>query len=194
MKLVKLKLKLRNFRGYKNETIINIDSITALIGKNDAGKSTILEALEIFFNNKVVVCEKEDLSINADDNSIYISCIFNSLPDNVTIDASSVTDLESENLLNDDGELEILKQETTATVFEDFLTKVEEVEEFTADNIKALIKAIQKDTGVKGKNLFMPIRIASTGSMHGPELNTSLELLGKERVASRVKAALETIK
>ena len=74
MKLVKLKL--RNFRGYKNETIINIDSITALIGKNDAGKSTILEALEIFFNNKVVVCEKEDLSINADDNSIYISCIF----------------------------------------------------------------------------------------------------------------------
>ena len=107
MKLVKLKL--RNFRGYKNETIINIDSITALIGKNDAGKSTILEALEIFFNNKVVVCEKEDLSINADDNSIYISCIFNSLPDNVTIDASSVTDIGSENLLNDDGELEILK-------------------------------------------------------------------------------------
>lgn len=98
MKLVKLKL--RNFRGYKNEAIINIDSITALIGKNDAGKSTILEALEIFFNNKVVVCEKEDLSINADDNSIYISCIFNSLPDNVTIDASSVTDLGSENLLN----------------------------------------------------------------------------------------------
>ena len=94
----------------------------------------------------------------------------------------------------DEEELEILKQETTATVFEDFLTKVEEVEEFTADNIKALIKAIQKDTGVKGKNLFMPIRIASTGSMHGPELNTSLELLGKERVASRVKAALETIK
>jgi len=94
----------------------------------------------------------------------------------------------------DEEELEILKQETTAIVFEDFLTKVEEVEEFTADNIKALIKAIQKDTGVKGKNLFMPIRIASTGSMHGPELNTSLELLGKERVAARVKAALETIK
>ena len=60
----------------------------------------------------------------------------------------------------DEEELEILKQETTATVFDDFLTKVEEVEEFTADNIKALIKAIQKDTGVKGKNLFMPIRIA----------------------------------
>ena len=35
----------------------------------------------------------------------------------------------------DEEELEILKQETTATVFEDFLTKVTEVEEFTADNI-----------------------------------------------------------
>ena len=43
---------LENFRGYKNKTIINFDDLTTLIGKNDAGKSTILEALEIFFNGK----------------------------------------------------------------------------------------------------------------------------------------------
>ena len=78
--------------------------------------------------------------------------------------------------------------------FESFETKVVGNLEYTADNIKALIKSIQKDTGVKGKNLFMPIRIASTGSMHGPELNTSLELLGKERVSTRVKVALDLIK
>jgi len=81
----------------------------------------------------------------------------------------------NENIEFDEEELEILKQDST-------------------NNIKALIKSIQKDTGVKGKNLFMPIRIASTGSMHGPELNTSLELLGKERVSARVKVALDLIK
>ena len=100
----------------------------------------------------------------------------------------------NENIEFDEEELEILKQDSTKVVFEDFLGKLDSIQEFTADNIKALIKSIQKDTGVKGKNLFMPIRIASTGSMHGPELNTSLELLGKERVSARVKVALDLIK
>ncbi len=94
----------------------------------------------------------------------------------------------------DEEELEILKQETTVAVFEDFLEKLEVAGNFSSENIKTLIKTIQKDTGVKGKNLFMPIRIASTGSMHGPELNTSLELLGRDRVVARVKSALELIK
>ena len=94
----------------------------------------------------------------------------------------------------DEEELEILKQDTTVAVFEDFLEKLEVAGDFTSENIKTLIKTIQKDTGVKGKNLFMPIRIASTGSMHGPELNTSLELLGRDRVVARVKATLELIK
>lgn len=94
----------------------------------------------------------------------------------------------------DEEELEILKQDTTIAVFEDFLEKLEVAGGFTSESIKTLIKTIQKDTGVKGKNLFMPIRIASTGSMHGPELNTSLELLGRDRVVARVKAALELIK
>ena len=94
----------------------------------------------------------------------------------------------------DDEELEILKQDTTVAIFEDFLEKLEVAGDFSSESIKTLIKTIQKDTGVKGKNLFMPIRIASTGSMHGPELNTSLELLGRDRVVARVKAALELIK
>ena len=94
----------------------------------------------------------------------------------------------------DEEELEILKQDTTVAVFEDFLEKLEIAGDFSSESIKTLIKTIQKDTGVKGKNLFMPIRIASTGSMHGPELNTSLELLGRDRVVTRVKAALELIK
>ena len=94
----------------------------------------------------------------------------------------------------DEEELEILKQDTTVAVFEDFLEKLEIAGDFTSESIKTLIKTIQKDTGVKGKNLFMPIRIASTGSMHGPELNTSLELLGRDRVVARVKVALELIK
>ncbi|MFC3932982.1 AAA family ATPase [Streptococcus dentapri] len=102
-------LKLKNFRGYKAETIVNFDDLTAFIGKNDAGKSTILEALEIFFNNKLVVCERDDLSVGVTEDSIYITCVFDELPNEIIVDASSKTSLEEEKLLNSNGDLEIKK-------------------------------------------------------------------------------------
>ncbi|HES8531674.1 TPA: ATP-binding protein [Streptococcus pyogenes] len=103
------KLKLKNFRGYRDEMVVDFDALTAFIGKNDAGKSTILEALEIFFNNKLVVCEREDLSVGVDEDSIYITCIFDELPNEIIVDTSSKTSLQEENLLNSDGDLEIKK-------------------------------------------------------------------------------------
>lgn len=41
-------VKIKNFRGYKDETKIDFDDLTVFVGKNDIGKSTILEALDIF--------------------------------------------------------------------------------------------------------------------------------------------------
>lgn len=107
---MKLKnVKLKNFRGYKEEVIIPFHNITGIIGKNDAGKSTVLEALEIFFNNSLITCEREDLNINADDTNIEISCTFADLPETVILDTSSETSLKQEFLLNENHELEIKK-------------------------------------------------------------------------------------
>lgn len=109
-------VRIKNFRGYRTETIIPISNLTAFIGKNDAGKSSILEALEIFFNNSLIVCEREDLNINADNNQIEISCIFGELPEEIIIDAAFPTNLANEHLLNENNKLEIKKifQATTA--------------------------------------------------------------------------------
>ena len=52
------KLKLRNFRSYSQETEIEVADLNVIIGKNDVGKSSILEALDIFFNGKP---DKNDL-------------------------------------------------------------------------------------------------------------------------------------
>ena len=106
------KLKLRNFRGYRQETIINLNNLTAFVGRNDAGKSSILEALEIFFNNSIVKIERDDLNVDAlaaGDNRIEITCIFSNLPNELIIDAANPTTLVNEYLLNIDGELEIKK-------------------------------------------------------------------------------------
>lgn len=45
-------LKLANFRGYRAETLVPIDPLTVFIGRNDAGKSSILDALNIFFQRR----------------------------------------------------------------------------------------------------------------------------------------------
>lgn len=103
-------VKIKNFRGYQTETVIPISNLTAFIGKNDAGKSSILEALEIFFNNSLVNCEKEDLNISADNNKIEITCVFTEFPAELIIDAANSTSLEVEHLLNAENKLEIKKE------------------------------------------------------------------------------------
>lgn len=82
---------------------------------------------------------------------------------------------------------EVLAEEQVPEVMASFARQLEQLESFTPDEIKAAIKAVQKETGHKGKKLFMPIRVAVTGQMHGPELPQSIELLGKETVLNRIK-------
>ncbi len=45
-------------------------------------------------------------------------------------------------------------------------------------------------TGRKGRALFMPLRMALTGEDHGPELASLLPLMGRERVAVRLRLSL----
>lgn len=107
MKLESITLK--NFRGYKTESMIPVSDLTTFIGKNDAGKSSVLEGLEIFFNNRLVKCQKDDLNIEAVGNKIEITCVFSDLPEQLVIDTAYPTTLAEECLLNAQGKLEIKK-------------------------------------------------------------------------------------
>jgi nondiscriminating glutamyl-tRNA synthetase len=66
--------------------------------------------------------------------------------------------------------------------------------EFSQDAFKKLVKEVGKELKVKGKNLFMPIRIALTGRMSGVELPVLVELLGKERTLRRIENTLNQLK
>jgi nondiscriminating glutamyl-tRNA synthetase len=90
----------------------------------------------------------------------------------------------------DEEEQDVLSAETVPTVIRAFANEVANLDPFVSDEVKAAIKRVQKETGVKGKGLFMPIRIVTTGEMHGPELPLAIEVLGKERVLSRLNAWL----
>ncbi|WP_077210453.1 glutamate--tRNA ligase [Bacillus dakarensis] len=84
----------------------------------------------------------------------------------------------------------VISDEDVPQVLTAFLNEVDNMEEFTAEGIKASIKAVQKQTGQKGKKLFMPIRVATTGQMHGPDLPKAIALLGKEKVKSRLSSII----
>lgn len=93
---------------------------------------------------------------------------------------------------NEDA-MAILNEEQVPEVLDAFRKELEELETWESNEIKARIKATQKSTGHKGKKLFMPIRVATTGQMHGPELPQSIALLGKETVLERLEHALAEI-
>ena len=105
MKLVEVKLT--NFRGYANETSVLIDSLTVLVGRNDSGKSSILDALDIFFNESTI--ERDDCCVRTGATDVRISCVFEELPVSIVIDEQHATTLEFEYLLRADGRLEIVK-------------------------------------------------------------------------------------
>jgi putative ATP-dependent endonuclease of the OLD family len=108
MKLLSLALK--NFRCFKDEKHVAFEDLTAIIGRNDIGKSTILEALEIFFNNDTVKIDSGDLCVSADDDFVEITCEFDDLPDPLVLDAQAETSLADEHMLTAGGTLRVKKK------------------------------------------------------------------------------------
>jgi glutamyl-tRNA synthetase len=70
--------------------------------------------------------------------------------------------------------------------FIDAATEVLPPAPWDASTWKAWTEAVKTKTGVKGKALFMPLRLALTGLDHGPELGALLPLIGPERAKARL--------
>lgn len=83
--------------------------------------------------------------------------------------------------------IDFMKEESTNTTLKVFKEKLLVIDKLTKENIQEAIKATQKEAGVKGKMLYMPIRIATTGSMHGPDLTSSILLIGKSTIIQRLE-------
>ena len=118
--MILAQVRIRNFRCYQSEFTMGFDALTCIIAKNDAGKSTVLEALEAFFNSDKL--DAGDRSIGAGNAApIEITCVFGALQANLVVDTDATISPTSEYLLNADGHLEITKK------FSGSLPKCEEV-------------------------------------------------------------------
>lgn len=99
---------IQNFRCYQQPTTLNVDDMTILVGRNDAGKSALLDSMNIFFGNAKP--DADDRCKHADEDAdIVITCEFGELPNAIDIDAGNPTTLQNELLLTDRGTLRIKK-------------------------------------------------------------------------------------
>ncbi len=89
----------------------------------------------------------------------------------------------------EDEAMEYLKLETTPALLDAFEAELATVEDIDEEFAKTVMKKVQKASGVKGKNLWMSIRAALTGNVHGPELVNILRLLGKQKAQERIEMA-----
>lgn len=72
-----------------------------------------------------------------------------------------------------------------------FREEVEKHQGVSSEQVLTTIQnTVKEKTGIKGKNLFMPMRASVTGKLHGPELKLVLPLLGAEETLRRIDASL----
>ncbi|MFW0170308.1 AAA family ATPase [Rothia sp. P4278] len=102
-------MTIQNFRGYQEEQKITFSDLTTFVGKNDAGKSTVLEALSIFFGDGTVKPDLTDFNVFTNSDNFEIGCTFSDLPDEIVIDSNAKTNLGSEFLLDNNDMLTVKK-------------------------------------------------------------------------------------
>lgn len=96
--------------------------------------------------------------------------------------------------VTDEEMKEILADETVPAVTELFAKKLNELEVVDFAAVKAIFKAIGKELKVGGKKVFMPLRIVTTGQMHGPDLAKMIPIIGRERILARMARTLDALK
>ena len=94
-------------------------------------------------------------------------------------DTSFEIEQDAEEFMNSDPQ--------TKEVVKVFKECIENTTDWTVDTLANVINEVKEKAGVKGKMLYMPIRISASGIMHGPELADTLYLIGKDEILRRIK-------
>ena len=87
--------------------------------------------------------------------------------------------------------LKVLGEEKSKQVLTNFIKQAESVEKLTKNNLVELMKKVQNETKIKGKNLWIPLRYAITLDTEGPDLNLIVDFFGKEKCLHLARSALK---
>ncbi|KRN74725.1 gltX protein [Weissella kandleri] len=86
--------------------------------------------------------------------------------------------------------MEWMEKDYVPDLLQQWVEKLNALEVFDAGQIVTSIRALQNETGVKGRDLWMPLRIAASRVNEGPNLGEVMELLGREQSLKNIKEFL----
>ena len=87
-----------------------MSNLTGFVGKNDVGKSSILDALDLFFDSSRKLDSNDIRKGSPKADKVEIACVFSELPPKIVLDDAKETSLQDECLLNEEGDLTIVKR------------------------------------------------------------------------------------
>jgi len=94
----------------------------------------------------------------------------------------------NDNPVLEDAELrERVRSEAYQQVYRSFAAQLQQAAELTAANFGGIMKAVQQETGIKGKNLWVPMRIAITLAEQGPDLTAVVDVFGRDKCLKMIK-------
>jgi nondiscriminating glutamyl-tRNA synthetase len=146
----------------------------------------------------VALCKPflKEAGIGLDESALWYESLISVFKDRLSYGAQIVSlyhDFFDEVNALEDEALNLMHEEGVQTLIQTFKENISALETFNADMIKQTIKETGKQTSMKGKLLFMPIRIAISNQMHGPDLPHMMHLLGKDKVLEKLEFALKTL-
>ncbi len=91
----------------------------------------------------------------------------------------------------DDEGRKLLAEPESKSVLEELRRVIDAMSALDGESFESALTAVQENTGLKGRKLYMPIRSMMIGSPHGPDVRIVGPMLGKDEVIRRIDAALE---
>lgn len=178
-------------RVAKNPAVFDLDKLNWLNGHyiRQSPLERIVEIAIPFLQE--AGCLEKDLS---PERYRWASLIVESLREKLAY-VAQITELASiyfadEVTLENQEAKEVLLGEQVPAVLAALEAKLAELPELNAEAVKGLLKALTKELKLGGKLVYMPIRVALTGQMHGPELYHVIPILGKDVIAKRIAATM----
>jgi len=90
-----------------------------------------------------------------------------------------------------DSAEEWISLDSSKQIFTTMVSEIEKHSEISLESFKIVMGNVQQETGLKGKEIWMPVRSALTGMTEGPELPQVIQVFGKEKIIALLNQAID---
>ena len=93
--------------------------------------------------------------------------------------------------VSEHSDVKILNESSSQLLFKFWVNELSKNDTWTPESLKALISKTNDELGIKGKDLFFPMRLAIYGECKGPDIPSIYNILGRDEIISRLNSLIK---